>query len=46
MNQLEYIHKNSANVDGTDLNFIHNETKKLLNMTVHFIDKYVNQKLL
>lgn len=46
LNQLELIHKNSANVEGTDFDFISKETDKLLNMTVRFADRYVNQKLI
>lgn len=46
LNQLEFIHNNSANVEGTDFNFISVETDKLLNMTVQFTDRYVNQKLI
>lgn len=46
LNQLELIHNNSANVGGTDFNFISVETDKLLNMTVRFTDRYVNQKLI
>lgn len=46
LNQLELIHKNSANVEGTDFDFISTETDKLLNMTVRFADRYINQKLI
>ncbi len=46
LNQLELIHNNSANVEGTDFNFISVETDKLLNMTVRFTDRYVNQNLI
>jgi len=46
LSQLEFIHNNSANVEGTDFNFINEETNKLLNMTVRFVDRYVNQKLI
>jgi gas vesicle protein len=46
LKQLKFIHDNSANVKGTDLDFISAETDKLLNMTVRFVDRYVNQKLI
>ncbi len=46
LKQLKFIHKNSANVVGTNLDFINVETDKLLNMTVQFVDRYVNQKLI
>jgi len=46
LKQLKFIHDNSANVGGTDLDFISVETDKLLNMTVRFVDRYVNQKLI
>ena len=40
--QLEYIHINSSNVKDTRLEFAKEETQKLLDMTVEFINKYVN----
>lgn len=46
LKQLKLIHCNSANVEGTDLDFISRETDKLLNMTVRFVDRYVNQELI
>lgn len=46
LKQLKFIHDNSANVGGTNLDFIGVETDKLLNMTVRFVDRYVNQKLI
>ena len=45
LKQLESIHVNSANVDGTDLNYIDIETKKLLELTVQFADEFINQKM-
>ncbi len=46
LKQLKRIHDNSGNVEETDLYFISTETDKLLNMTVQFVDRYVNQKLI
>lgn len=43
LEQLEYIHKNSTNVEGTDYGFIQTETDKLLDMTVRFIDEHINK---
>lgn len=43
LEKLEYIHKNSSNVKGTHLEFAKEETQKLLDLTVAFIDKYINQ---
>ena len=43
LEQLEYIHENSSNVKGTHLEFAKEETQKLLDLTVAFIDKYINQ---
>lgn len=45
LKQLESIHVNSANVGGTDLNYIDIETKKLLELTVQFADEFINQKI-
>lgn len=45
LNRLELIHFNSANVDGTDLNYIDIETKKLLELTVQFADEFINQNI-
>lgn len=42
LKQLEYIHKHSADVYGTDLDFIQAETNKLLDLTVKFSDSFVN----
>ena len=46
LKQLKLIHDNSANVGETDLDFISTETDELLNMTVRFVDRYVNEKLI
>lgn len=46
LKQLKFIHDNSANVGDVDLDFISVETEKLLSMTVRFVDRYVNQKLI
>jgi len=43
LKQLDFIHQNSVNVGGTTLDFIDEEGKKLLDMTVTFINEYVNQ---
>lgn len=42
LTQLGYIHNNSNNVGGTNIEFIGIELDKLLNMTVQFIDRYVD----
>lgn len=42
LSQLEYIHNHSFGL-GTELDFMDKETHKLLNITVDFIDKYVNK---
>lgn len=45
--QIEYIHKNSSGVvDGIKWDWIDGETKKLQNMTVRFIERYIEQKLI
>ena len=46
LKQLKLIHDNSANVGRTDLEFISTEIDKLLNLTVGYVDTYVNQKLI
>ncbi len=46
LKQLEFIHSNSTNIDETAYNFISIESDKLLNLTVRFLDIYINQKLI
>lgn len=43
LEQLEYIHTNSANVNGTHLDFAKEETQKLLDITIDFINGYMAQ---
>ena len=46
LEKLAYIHKNSAGgVDDTPWDWIDVETKELQNITVRFVEKYVDQKL-
>lgn len=45
--QIEYIHSNSSGVvDGIKWDWIDEETKKLQNITVRFIERYVEQKII
>ena len=44
LEQLSVIHRNSTCPEGIDIRFIDTEADKLLNMTVQFIDEYINQK--
>ena len=45
--QIEYIHTNSSGVvDGIKWDWIDTETKKLQNITVRFIEKYIEQKII
>lgn len=45
--QIEYIHSNSSGVvDGIKWDWIDKETKKLQNITVRFIERYVEQKII
>lgn len=45
LEQLSYIHNNSAGVDkAIKMNWIDEQTKRLQNMTIRFIERYVNQK--
>ena len=45
--QIEYIHSNSSGVvDGIQWDWIDKETKKLQNITVRFIERYVEQKII
>lgn len=44
--QLMYLHNNSANVEGTSLDWIDEETKKLLKITTRFIENYIYNKLI
>lgn len=42
--KLEYIHQHSGDIH-TEFDFIDKETRHLLSITAHFIDKYVNQRI-
>lgn len=44
LKQLEYIHNNSANTEGSSPGFMEIETDKLLDMTVKFAEEYVGQE--